>query len=146
MSIENTVGTGFWANNSVADLNIIGLRTPFWSSFVMQSHPNVQPSTPARIASLNASVSPEIKMASFSRDHLIRNPHPVYQFIVKKSYTFRPLQYGFLHLAIQTDFITWIGINDRIKTERAFHKRLCLINSKTFFPAETRVTDNLLDT
>ena len=36
-------------------------------------------------------------MASFSRDHLIRNPHPVCQLIVKNSYPFRPLQCGILH-------------------------------------------------
>jgi hypothetical protein len=49
MSIANTAGVSVWANNSSADLKILELRAPFSRSFVMQTHPKLQPSTPAII-------------------------------------------------------------------------------------------------
>ena len=65
---------------------------------------------------------------------------PVYrqfQIVWISKHTFPPvfdLKFG---VAVRTDFFTWIGIRERIETERAFHREFFWVNSKTFFLAGT---------
>ena len=121
----------------------------------MQSHPKLQPSMPARIViefQLSALLSSMITgRQRCSAKHATVPPLPlnqstdsangsVYwqsQVVWIGKYTFPSVVDLKFDVAIRTDSFTRVGISDRIMAERAFHKRHCLVNSRTFLPAGT---------